>query len=157
MRIDPDRYVPMGIDGAVSLRRLGWCMGAGSIWSLLYFIGSYSDAYDSLWHHRGSLRIMLREGAIMPGFFEILSGSETVFLMVCAAMPFWALYHYSYHFNGSKSIYLMRRLPESWELHRRCLVGPAVGLLGALSLQGLLGVLYCLIYIFVTPRQCLPF
>ena len=89
MRIDPDRYVPMGIEGADEVRRMGWCLGGGSVWSLLYFLGSYMDAYDSLFHHRGSFRTMLREGAMMPGFFEILSGSEVVFLIACSLMPFW--------------------------------------------------------------------
>ena len=51
----------------------------------------------------------------------------------------------------------MRRLPERWELHLRCLTVPVVGVLGAMSLQGILGIFYYLIYIFVTPRQCLPF
>ena len=157
MKIDPDRYVPMGIEGLDELRRLGWLMGGGSVWSVLYFLGSYMEAYDSLFLHRAGFRTMLREGAVMPGFFEILSGSEVMFLIACSLMPFWALYHYNYHYNGSKSIYLMRRLPDSWDLHRRCLTVPVVGLLGALAFQGILGCLYYLLYIFVTPRQCLPF
>lgn len=157
MKIDPDRYVPMGIEGADSWRRLGVWLAAGSAWSVLFFIGAYLDAYDNLFLHQDGFRTVLRQGAVMPGFFGILSGSETVFLVVCSLMPFWALYYYSYHYTGSKSIYLMRRLPDGWDLHRRCLALPGAGLLGALSLQGVLGLLYYLIYIFVTPRQCLPF
>ena len=39
-----------------------------------------------------------------------------------------AAMHYVYHWKGSRSIYLMRRLPNPWELHRRCLTLPALGI-----------------------------
>jgi len=156
MKIDFDRYVPLGIDSGGEWKLLRWCLTAGSVWSVLLFIGHYSEAYSNLFFHRGFSQPMLREGAVMPMLFEIMAGSEAVFLLVCAAMPVWAAYHYYYHYAGSKSIYLMRRLPERWELHLRCLALPAVGILSALALQGLLGSLYYLVYILVTPRQCLP-
>lgn len=155
MKIDIDRYVPMGIDPEGEWKTLRWCLAAGSIWSALLFISHYSEAYSNLFY-RGNVRSVIREGAVMPTLFEIMAGSETVFFLVCAAMPVWAAYHYYYHFSGSRSIYLMRRLPDRWDLHRRCLALPAAGIVGALSLQGLLGILYYFVYILVTPRQCLP-
>lgn len=156
MKIDLGRYIPMGIEPEGERSLLLWSLGAGTVWSFFLFVSSYNEAYNNLFHHVGFGRTMLREGAVMPGLFEIMAGTETIFVLVCAAMPFWALYHYAYHYNGSKSIYLMRRLPERWELHRRCLAVPAVGAVSSMALQGLLGSLYYLIYILCTPRQCLP-
>ena len=156
MKIDIQRYVPMDMDGAQESTILLWALGGGSVWSSLAFLSTYMQAYDNLFHHQGAFRSSLRTGAMMPGFFELLSGSELLFMILCAIMPFWAIYHYRLHFGTSKSIYLMSRLPDRWDLHRRCLTFPVVGFVSALSLQGLLGCIYWLIYIFVTPRQCLP-
>lgn len=154
MRIDIARYVPLGLEADKERRLLLYSLAAGAVWSVLLFLSSYAEAYSSLFNQ--NIRNQIREGAMMPEFFEILAGTERVFLLVFAAMPLWALYHYTYHLNGSKPIYLMRRLPERWELHRRCLALPAVGMVSALAFQGILGSLYYLIYILITPRQCLP-
>lgn len=156
MKIDFDRYIPLGIDSAGERKLLGWCLGGGTVWSVLLFLSSYVEAYRNLFVYRGVTRTTIRAGAMMPGLFEIMAGTELVLMLVCAAMPIWAAYHYFYHYSGSKAIYLMRRLPHRWELHRRCLAMPAAGLLGALSIQGILGFLYWLIYYLVTPSQCLP-
>ena len=156
MRIDLQRYVPLGIEAQGERKLLRYSLAAGTVWSVLVFANSYYDAYRNLFIPNGYLRSVLREGAMMPGFFEILAGSETLFLLICAVMPVWAAYHYYYHVSGSKAIYLMRRLPERWDLHRRCLAMPLAGLLAAPALQGLLGSLYYLVYILCTPRQCLP-
>lgn len=156
MKIDLQRYVPMGLNATGGRKLLLYALAAGCAWSFLLFVSSYMEAYNNLFSHYGFARTMLREGAMMPEFFEILAGTETLFILVCAMMPVWAAYHYYYHFSGSKSIYLMRRLPERWDLHRRCLALPAAGAAAALALQGLLGSLYYLIYILCTPRQCLP-
>ncbi|MFR8267820.1 MAG: hypothetical protein ACLVC5_09315, partial [Clostridia bacterium] len=64
-------------------------------------------------------------------------------------------YHYGYHFRGSKSIYTMRRLPSKHPLARRCLTVPVLGAAAAALSALLLICLYYLLYIAVTPEQCL--
>ena len=66
-----------------------------------------------------------------------------------------AAYHYAYHRQGSKSIYLMRRLPSKLELHRRCLTLPIAGILIALLTAFLLLLIYYAVYMNVTPAECL--
>ncbi len=58
---------------------------------------------------------------------------------------------YSYHFQGSKSIYVMKRLPDSYELWRRVFMVPVVSalLLGICAIVIL--ALYYWYYINVSP------
>lgn len=56
---------------------------------------------------------------------------------------------------GAKSIYLMGRLPDRWELHRRCLTLPLGWLLSAVLLPVLTLLVYYGIYYLITPAACL--
>ena len=152
------KYTPPGIKFSDRFKYTLWYWGIAVGWSCSYLI-KYMTARSNLYEYVLS-GLVLREGAVMPKFSMLVQeGMDSRY-------GFWGFYwlmvvmivvNYLHYYQGSKSIYLMRRLPDSWELHRRCLAVPVAGLLGALSLQGLLGVLYYLIYIWVTPRQCLPF
>ena len=53
------------------------------------------------------------------------------------------------------SIYLMRRLPDRWELHRRCLVFPFAGLVLCVAAAFLTVVLCYACYMIATPEICL--
>ena len=97
----------------------------------------------------------MKDGAIMIDFVEILGEGLLGFLIVSALMIAAAVMHYVYHFYESKSIYTMRRLPSRWELHRRCLTLPAVGLvISAITAMIFLVVFYA-IYMNMTPDVCL--
>ena len=67
-----------------------------------------------------------------------------------------AVQNYFGHFQGSRSIYLMRRLPQRWELARRCLGEPALYLAGSFIIYLLTGVTCFIYYWFRTPAGCLP-
>ena len=66
-----------------------------------------------------------------------------------------AAYNYVGFRNGSKSHYLMRRLPDKWEHHRRCLALPLLAILAGLVLIPILIAVYYAIYLHFTPEQCL--
>lgn len=155
MRIDLDSYVPVGVDGK---REAGWLLGglaAAALIGAAGFLNRYLDARQALYYSR-ALKNQLIHGAVITGFPELIGGSSTGFSLICLVMPFLAAYHYLYHYRGSRSIYLMRRLPDRWELHRRCLAIPTVGLVAAMAVLGLLGIVFYAIYILCTPAQCLP-
>ena len=98
----------------------------------------------------------LWENARMIPFFQLLDKSLFGYLVVAMGMLAMAGYSYSYFYRGSRSIYLMRRLPDVRELPRRCLVVPGVGILICGVSALLNGALYYGIYIFFTPVECLP-
>ena len=76
------------------------------------------------------------------------------FLAITLALAF-GLYHYAFHHQGSKSIYLMRRLPNGFELHRRCWTVPVAAALIIAAAMVLTFLFYFAIYLLATPEGCL--
>lgn len=114
------------------------------------FSEALSGLYDKVHPDR------LIAAAAMPSFRQLLAGSLTGFYAFLAILPLWALFHYLLHFRESKSIYLMRRLPQKSELAKRCLSAPAAAAVIAL-ITALLSVLLCFIaYCLLTPAPALP-
>lgn len=160
MRIDWNRWVPAGLDGGKEIKWIGFGLGFGALTAVILFLGHYYDALEKLyWNMPAPLAGAERSpipGAVMTPFVRLLPGCGTVFALICAVMPFLAAYHYLHHRRGAKSIYLMRRLPRRWELHRRCLSLPALGAVASLGTLGLLGIVFYGVYLLCTPAQCLP-
>lgn len=150
---DLARHAPLGIQ--VRSEWLGYAAGlaAAMVYSLIFLVRYFSareDLYE--WTLQGR---QLIEGAVMPDFARLMDGLLAGFAVIALTMPVLAVYHYLYHWQETKSIYVMRRLPSCWELHRRCLTLPAAGLLigGVAALTIIL--LYYWLYMGCTPEQCL--
>ena len=156
MRIDWTSLAPVGVDGKRELKWLLAGLTVAAVYSVYEFCAHYFGALDALYYHGAATRMGLIPGAVMADFSGLMVGCDGLFSLVCLVMPFLAVYHYMYHYQGAKAIYLMRRLPDGMELHRRCLTIPVAGLTAALALLGLLGIIFYLVYIHCTPAQCLP-
>ena len=153
MKTDISRFAPPGLDLKPLKDTLTW----GLIWAALYscgFLIRYAEANSSLYAYGGVKRELLR-GAVMPQFSILLDRALVGFWILAACMLGWVIYHYSYYRQGSKSIYLMRRLPNRFELHRRCLTLPLLAAAVCLLTAILLLMGYYGIYLVFTPRQCL--
>lgn len=141
---------------------LVWCIvglvGATFI-SFIAFAVRYSDAYENLFIYRDPSSLaesQIMNGAMMPPFSRLIRFSTAGFILLFAAMIILAFNHYLYHQQGSKSIYLMRRLPDRWELFRRCAGIPILISVIGLILMGVMIGSYYFYYILHTPAQCLP-
>lgn len=148
-------YVPIGID---AVREAKWLTGglcASACFSFFVFIIRCVSARDELYYITRNRTRVLREGAVMKDYRDILDIAFAGFAVVAVAMLGFAALHYAYHRTGSRSIYTMRRLPQPMELHRRCLALPAAGIALCALLSFLLLCIYYLIYIAMTPEQCL--
>ena len=108
----------------------------------------------------------LLEGAKMKYFGYLICGNDPVyswysapvftgFSLLFLGAAILAAYNYSGFRNGSKSYYLMRRLPDKWEYHRRCLALPLAATLAGLVLIPILMGLFYVLYLHATPAQCL--
>ena len=151
--IDLARHAPPGLELAAGLKWYGWGLFLAVGYSLSFFI-RYLNERGDLYHNRLGKQV-LWEGAVMPDFALVLGDALHGFALLAAGCVGFAVYCYLSHRQGSKSIYTMRRLPDRWELHRRCLTLPAAGLaLCAVLAFALLG-LYYWIYMTATPAQCL--
>lgn len=153
-RIDWQRYVPLGVHGKKTRNGLLIALGVGVLVSFGFF-SRLHRARSELYAWAGRT-LVLRPGAVMPYFTELLHGSFWGLGIVAACMLALAVGFYGYHYQGGRSIYTMRRLPNRWELWRRCLTLPVLTALACLLLAGLLTLLYFEIYLQVTPEGCLP-
>jgi len=123
--------------------------------SMFGFFNAYSSARQSLFMQMGQ-DLFLVESRIMPDFVDLL-GNKLLILLISAALLFVIaiVLHYAYHQIGSKSIYLMRRLPDRFELHRRCLLIPLITVLAFIMVTILLLFIYYAVYMNFTPHVCL--
>ena len=152
-KIDLSPWTPPGMDLRF-WKQFFWSGLAFSAFYSLTFLMEYQHAWDGLWRDRE--RLELWENAQMPAFFRLLDKSLLGYLVVAVGMLAMAGYSYGYFYQGSRSIYLMRRLPDRWELLRRCLTVPTVAIL-ICCVTGLMnGLLYYGIYRIFTPSACLP-
>lgn len=92
----------------------------------------------------------------LPPFSLILGFSLYGFWVSALAMIPLAGYFWALHTRLSHSIYTMRRLPDRWELARRCLTLPVLAALFFLGLSLALWLLDFAIYWNVTPDRFLP-
>lgn len=153
--IDLSRLAPPGTAIKEEIRRL--CVGlAGATGCAVLIYGvNYRNAYDLLFDRYGVDRV-LRPDAVMPSFDALSWGSLTFFYFVALGSLAAAIFHhFSFYSGGSKSIYLMRRLPQRWELLRRDITLPIAGAAISLLAALLLKLLFMGVYYFVTPEQCL--
>ena len=125
----------------------------------LFYAGRYWQARAELFEDTGSFenaRRVIKAGAVMPDFAGLLGGALTGFVtmaVVCIAVQ--AALHYSYHRRGALSCYTMRRLPDKWEYHRRCLALPAIEAVIILVAAIPTFFIHYYTYMLCTPKICL--
>lgn len=150
-----EQWVPYGLEAGPALHR----MTAGLLACILLSLRcplACMGAWDRLYKMEGGRKV-LRTGVTMPLFRELVSWSLIGFGLFLAAMAVLAVYYVLYHRQGgSRTDYLMRRLPDRWEYLRRCLALPVLGCGAALVLLGVLWTLYFWMYLHFTPAGCIP-
>ena len=134
-------------------------LGGSTLLSLWIFLARYFSARNQLFEH--AFRTGRRLKTLSPGvqiepFSQLMGGSYEPFILLLFCIPFWVLLHYASYRRGSMSIYLMRRLPDGGLLHRSCWTLPLLALAVVLLTLTLLFLLDILVYIYLTPAQCLP-
>lgn len=166
-----DELVPPGADGS----QQGSLILVGLIFAVLlscYLFGrQFSTALDSLNSIVQSPSMArLYPNARMTDFCVVLGapgtissystyGNDTVvsvffpFLLLAIAAVILAVTNYTSFWRGSKSVYLMRRLPDRREFSRRCLALPLLLLAACVILVLLLTLIFYGVYIHLTPEE----
>lgn len=157
-KLDLRRCAPPGME----LEKEGQMLFTGLLLSFLFslsFLIRYSSEYNQLYYwENGPERVRVWiEHAMMPAFEVVLGHALIGFWITAVVMLSRIAAYYSYHRRGSKSIYLMRRLPDRWERHRRCVTLPVLAALLALFCSAVMMLLYYLFYLMVTPEQYIPY
>ena len=126
--------------------------GLGMVVSFLYstvFLGRYVQELSRLYaYSEGTLVI----GIFIENFWELLGNALVGFEVMAISMLAFAILHYSYFWQGSKSIYLMKRLPDGKELYKRVFAMPLIGFVICVGAGVLLLGIYYGVYIIVTPK-----
>lgn len=150
-----DRRVPPGVSWRTELAWGGRVLGLGALWSAMAFGNNFHSALRELRKWTAG-RWVLVESRTITAFPHLLEHTMAVLLLGVLLTAPLACWHYAYYHLGSRSIYVMRRLPDRRVLWRQCLTVPlllaAAGLLTMLALI----FLYFLLFLWITPEQCLP-
>ncbi len=154
MKIDLQRYLPLGARASDEIAWLGLGLGGCALCSTGFLV-NFTKALDALYLHTLDEKV-LRPDASMPPFSQLLGhlfwAGFALYLLFMVAL---VIYHYRLHRSGSKSIYLMKRIGRPWELHRRCWAFPLLGTVLGLLLLAMLLWGYHRLYLNTTPPQFL--
>ena len=155
MKFKFDRYFPAGYDPSTELKwaLAGWGLSIG--WSMCFLFRYFTELQSCLEWEKEYLNP--RSGIFIPTFPQLIENCFLGFGIVIAFMIFAAILHYRWHYTGSRSIYLMRRLPDRFELARRCLTFPITAIAICLLTAAVLFFLYLALYAFYTPDRFLAY
>lgn len=149
-RLDLSRYAPVGYPTRGHLWAAALMALSEGIDGLV-FLTQWSNAKWRL-----DVGGYLAQGAIMKDFAVLIRPllAACPLLAVIYFVLFTAM-HYAYHYGATKSVYTMRRLPDRFELHRRCLTLPLAFALGILAFGFLLLLINYWVYMRFTPAECI--
>lgn len=122
------KLFPLGFFVGNELLMIVLLLWLTSWWSFHIFQTNYmEDMLVACYHDCTEGLYRYIEGSTMPEYEPMLRDCFDIMWVYFLAMVGMAIYNYRYHYGEYKSIYLMRRLPNSIELHRRCLAIPILG------------------------------
>ena len=147
------KLVPPGMEYKPELRFYITGLICAGLYSLSFFI-RYFDARYELYEHYDYKSVLI-DGAKIADFSSLLGYALVGFAFLAVCMLGFIVYHYLYYRQGSKSIYLMKRLPSKLELHKRAIALPLLAILGCLVAALIVMLLYFAVYMLATPKQCL--
>lgn len=149
-----NKYSPPGMELKQEKRIFAWGIILSILYSIFDWSAKYIEAYNGLFVYKNG-RHLLNVNAEMPYFRALLGRSFMGFAILSVIMLGFIIYHYIYYRQGSKSIYLMKRLPNKSELHIRALAIPVIVVMLCFVTVFILLMIYFAIYMLVTPKACL--
>ena len=160
---DLSRYMPVGREKSSQPMQGGiFMLVVASLRAVVELMDNYLHARDALYNVVPPIRVPIPHRELIPGavirpFPELIQSSLDFFPWFWAFMLWEVIDCYLYHRKGSMSIYLMRRLPDNRELHRRCWGRPLIWVGRSVLLMAAILLFYFVVYLVFTPKACLPF
>lgn len=124
------------------------------LWSMIFVLRYFAER-QNLYEVVHQVR-SLRKGAVMKPIGQLMRRVFAGFWIYAVFNLAAMVGHYTSFYTESRSIYVMKRLKDKWELHRRCLMLPMLQLCFGFLLVLILMLAYFLLYRFCTPAECLP-
>ena len=157
--------VPPGFDWE---KELSWVRVAlicavvfGSFLFLIRLGVSISNLYEQKWEPAAnggyvSAGIVLKEDAVMREVSVLLAQTRVGFALTGVLLVVMVVSHYRYYRQGSMSIYLMKRLPDRREYHRRNFNLVLIMAAASLAVMVVMSLTHYGMYLLFTPKGCLP-
>ena len=144
------RWVPPGFPLKRELTFYGWAAALSLLWSLRYL--------PLLSAAKTTMSTPENMSYTAPDFLFLVTNTRCLLLYkLSLLLPLvFLLRHYAYHYRGSRSVYLMRRLPDHREFRRRCLALPLAALACFILLAAANVLLYFGLYYLVMPDANIP-
>lgn len=145
---------PPGTDVTKEVRLFitGWIISF--VFSLFDFLGKYVLEYNNLFENVSG-EIVFKTYVKMPYFRSLIRYSFYGYIILAFCAVCLIVFHYSQFFIGSKSIYLMKRLPKRNEIHIRACTLPIFAILIILISVFVIIMFYFAIYMIFTPNVCI--
>lgn len=149
-------FHPMTIDVRISLIRYYTVIALVTFVSFIMFVLDYLKEYNKIYYYRNSIKV--HDITPIKSFKDILLDSDCMvgFLIIIVLLIACIFVFYLSHKQGSKSIYLMRRLPKKYEFLIRCITLPLLGVLCTVVIRFIFWCLCASIYYGMTPSVNIP-
>lgn len=150
-----DDHVIPGSDGKKELLTYLYAMLILVVlWALTFYI-SYFNARSLLYTLYRGEKVLIKDSVMTP--FSVLVKGRFIGTAAYAGLcVFKAAYNLISFRTGSKSIYLMKRLPDRFEAEKRSLIMPFAALVTGLAAALLLFLAFRASYIALTPAGHFP-
>ena len=148
-------WAPPGFDVKKEIHLFAGLHAGAVTFFLMTFLVRFQDAYQKLFWIHGNTKV-LNPDRTMAEFTELTEYSFAGFAIAALCMLGYIFIHYRYHWQDSMSIYLMKRLPDKMELHRRCLTLPLMASAATLLMAAALAAASFAVYMLATPESALP-
>ncbi len=148
------RFAPLGLQIEKQITPISIALVGAMIYSSFEFISRYANEIEWMLDMNGAVdQNIILNGTKMTDFVSIKAGLFTPFIIIAACMLMLAVSNYAYHHVGTRSVYLMRRLPNPLEYHFRCLAVPLATVLLCILAALILTMLLYLYYMAKTPPE----
>lgn len=129
-----------------------WMLAFCLSWSYLFRLYRVTSR---LYYFQDGKRFLYPDAVAEP-FTKVASMSWTGFTVPLLFLALMAVWHYFSYWRGTKSIYVMRRLPRRGVVFASCVKGPTLCALAVVLAAAALYVLYLGLYWLAVPAECMP-
>ena len=152
---EPEAFFPPGYLYREERTAAGILLGTGMLCSLRFF-DRLHVAVEELYYVDRIRGRTLRPGEVADPFLTLAGNCVFFFLPLYLFLAAMMIYHYFYYHRETKSIYLVRRLPEKGFLGKSCVQMPLLGMGAGMVVMIVLFLLYYGIYLLSIPAECMP-
>ena len=146
------KVLPVGYNVKKVKTALLWGYIISAAFSAIVYFSNLIVNYNNLFYYDEAGNRLLRTNVKMASFHLLRERAFDFFLIFVFMLLVFSIYNFIYHYIGSKSIFTMRRLPQKYELIKRCVTVPVIFIILSFVSVIVLNSVYFSIYEHVVPE-----